>query len=115
MTRAANWKLLLVDDHALMRQTLRALLSSLASEIREAADGAEAVKIFAEQQPDWVVMDIQMTPVGGLAAAREIRRQCPSARIVMITQHDDPDLCAEAIRAGACACLFKEDLSAVLQ
>ena len=113
MTRAADWKLLIVDDHALMRQTLRALLSPLAGDIREAADGAEAVKRFVEQQPDWVIMDIQMKPVGGLAATRAIRRRFPTARIVMVTQHDDADLHAEAIQAGACACFLKENLAAV--
>jgi CheY-like chemotaxis protein len=113
MAQTAGFKLLIADDHASMRQTLRALLSPLASEIREAADGAQATRLFAEQQSDWVIMDIQMQPIGGLAATRAIRQRFPAARIVILTQYDDADLRAEAARAGACAYLLKDDLAAL--
>src|SRR5262249_54540360 len=113
MTQAAGLKLLIADDHAPMRQTLRTLLSPLASEIREAADGSQAARLFAEQQSDWVIMDFQMRPVGGLAATRVIRHRFPAARIVILTQYDDAELRAEATQAGAYAYLLKDDLGAL--
>src|SRR5262245_32561371 len=98
-----------------MRRTLRALLSPLASDIHEATDGGQAVRLFAEQQPDWVVMDVQMKPVNGLEATRAIRRRFPAARIVIVTQYDDPDLLVEAAAAGACAYILKDNLAALSQ
>jgi DNA-binding NarL/FixJ family response regulator len=110
MTPGATLKVLVADDHAPMRQILHALLASVAGEIIEAGDGAAAVRLFAESRPDWAILDIQMKPVGGLAAAREIRRRFPTARIVIVTQYDDADLREEAARAGACAYVLKDDL-----
>ena len=111
MTRTAALKLLIADDHAGMRQTLRALLSPVAGDIREATDGGEAVRLFVEMQPDWVIMDIQMKPVSGLAATRFIRDHFPTARIVIVTQYDDAELRAEAAKAGACAYVLKDELA----
>jgi DNA-binding NarL/FixJ family response regulator len=115
MTRAAGFKLLIADDHAPMRQTLRALLAPMAGAIHEAADGGQAVRLFIEQEPDWVVMDVQMKPVNGLAATRAIRSRFPGARIVIVTQYDDADLRAEAARAGAFAYVLKDDLATLTQ
>jgi CheY-like chemotaxis protein len=115
MTRSAGSNFLIADDNAPMRQMLRALLSPLASDIQEASNGEQAVRLFTEQQPDWVVMDIQMKPVNGLAATRAIRSRFPSARIVIVTQYDDADLRAEAAAAGACGYVLKEDLASLTQ
>jgi CheY-like chemotaxis protein len=115
VTRAAALTFLIVDDYAPMRQTLRALLSPIASAIREATDGAEAMRLFTEEQSDWVIMDIQMKPVSGLEATRTIRARFPAARIIIVTQYDDSDLRAEAARAGACAYLLKDDLAALIR
>jgi DNA-binding NarL/FixJ family response regulator len=115
MTETTGLKLLIADDYAPMRQTLRALLSPLASEIREATDGGQAERLFAEQQPDWVVMDVQMRPVNGLAATRAIRSRFPAARIVIVTQYDDANLRAEATACGACAYVLKDDLATLPQ
>jgi CheY-like chemotaxis protein len=115
MTQAAGFKLLIADDHAPMRQTLRALLAPLARDIHEAIDGGHAVRLFNEQQPDWVVMDVQMKPMNGLEATRAIRRRYPAARIVIVTQYDDADLKAAAAAAGACAYVLKDNLAALTQ
>ena len=115
MTQTAGLRLLIADDHAPMRQTLRALLSPIASDIQEATDGGQAVRMFAEALPDWVVMDVQMKPVNGLAATRAIRNFFPTAKIVIVTQHDDADLRAEATAAGACAYVLKDDLASLTQ
>lgn len=115
MARQTPWKLLIVDDHAPMRATLRALLAPGAGEIHEAADGAAAVAQFIAQRPDWVIMDLRMRPVNGLAATWEIRRHDPAARVVIVTQQDDPGLRAAAAEAGACAFFPKDDLEALTE
>ncbi len=104
-------KYLIVDDHAPMRLELRALLAGSEDEVCEAADSAEAEAVYEWQLPDWVIMDIQMAPVGGLTATRRIIARHPKARIVVITQFDDPDLRDVARNAGACSFVLKEDLS----
>jgi len=113
MIRPAGLKLLIADDHAPMRQTLRAILSPLAGAILEASDAMEAVRLYAEQQPDWVIMDLRMGPVGCLTATRTIRGRFPAARIVILTHYDDPELRAEAAQAGACAYVLKDNLPAL--
>jgi two-component system response regulator DegU len=115
MVRTVALKFLIADDHTAMRQTLRALLAPFASAIGEATNGSEAVGLYTEQQPDWVIMDIQMKPVGGLAATRAIRARFPAARVIIVTQYDDVGLRAEAADAGACAYFLKDDLSALTQ
>lgn len=106
-------KFLIVDDHASMRRTLRELLTIPADDVREAADGAQAEAAYEEQRPDWVIMDVQMQPVGGLAATRHIMGRHPEARVIILTQFDDPDLRVSAREAGARAYLTKDDLFAV--
>ena len=94
-----------------MRQTMVALLASVASDIKEASDGAEAVRLFAEQQPDWVIMDIHMKPMNGLEATRQLRAEFPSARVVMVSEDDSPELRAQAAAAGACEYVRKDELA----
>ncbi|MBI4661935.1 MAG: response regulator transcription factor [Verrucomicrobia bacterium] len=103
-------KLLIVDDHPAVCQWLRLVLRPLVRSFCESSDGAEAVQTYAEQQPDWVVMDIDMKPMDGLTATRLIKRQFPEARIVLMTGHEDPIFRLAAIEVGAAHFLFKEDL-----
>ncbi|HTH47800.1 MAG TPA: response regulator transcription factor [Candidatus Limnocylindria bacterium] len=103
-------KFLIVDDHASMRRTLRELLTLPADDVREAVDGGQAEVVFEEQRPDWVIMDVQMHPVGGLAATRHIMARHPEARVIMISQFDDVDLRSSAREAGARAYVIKDDL-----
>ncbi len=103
-------KYLIVDDHAPTRRAVRDVLASAADEVREASDGSEATATYDEQRPDWVIMDVQMQPMGGIAATRQITRRHPGARIVIFTQHDDPDLRAVASEAGASAFMTKDDI-----
>ena len=111
--RLRHIKFLIVDDHAPMRRTLRELLAAEGDDVREAGDGAQAEVAYEEQHPDWVIMDVQMQPVGGLVATRHITARHPEAKIVIITQFDDPDLRASARAAGALVCLTKDNLFAV--
>ena len=103
-------KIVIADDDARMRQMLRQIVCSLASAVFEAADGGEAVALCAVERPDWVLMDLRMKPMDGLHATAEIRARFPETRIAIVTQHDDAELQAEAIQAGACAYVLKENL-----
>jgi DNA-binding NarL/FixJ family response regulator len=69
-----------------------------------------ALAAYREHQPAWVLMDIQMTVMDGLEATREIIAAFPLARIIIVTQHGDPQTRASALQNGACAFLLKDDL-----
>lgn len=103
-------KLLIVDDNRPMRQMLKTVLSEVAPEIYEASDGGEAIESYKQHQPDWVLMDIQMKSLDGIAATRQIRNQFPGARILILTSHDDAELRCAAEEAGACGYVLKENL-----
>src|SRR5262245_460587 len=104
-------KIMIVDDHAEIRRLLRSMFSDLTSEVTECADGAHAVEAFAQHRPDWTIMDIAMKGVNGLEATRRIQNKFAGSRIVMLTQHDTPQMRAAALEAGACAFVSKENLA----
>ena len=96
-------RLLLVDDHALFRKGLAALLAtdSAFRVVGEARDGREALKKATELKPDLVLMDIHMPGIGGLEATRLIRESLPSTKVVILTiSEEDTDL-FDAIKSGA--------------
>ena len=103
-------KYLLVDDHAGFRQTVRDFLPGSPVELIECGDGSAAVDLFASHQPDWTLMDIEMPEMDGLEATRSIRSQSPKARIIVLTQHDSPELREQARAAGATAYVVKDRL-----
>ena len=103
-------RLLIVEDHGPMRRLIKSMLRDLAAEVRECADGAEALAAYAEFGPDWVLMDIKMAGLDGIAATRQILAADPRARIVIVTDYDDAHLREAARSAGACQYLLKEDL-----
>jgi two-component system response regulator NreC len=96
-------KVLIVDDHNLVRDGIRALLSLVADidVIGEAANGKEALEKVREQVPDIVLMDLAMPIMGGLEATRRIRREFPETRVIVITQYDDSEYVIPVIEAGA--------------
>lgn len=102
--------LLIVEDNPAMRRLMRRLVADLADEIGECSDGVEAVALYAELQPDWVLMDIEMPRLNGLAATRRIKADFPEARIVIVTNYDDATLRRAAEQAGACGYALKENL-----
>ena len=103
-------KLLLVDDNSEIRRMLRRLLSDLSTDIVECAEGSEVLSAYTRQQPDWVLMDIAMGEVDGITATRQLRAADPAARILIVTNHDNPTLRAAAQAAGACGYVLKENL-----
>jgi two-component system invasion response regulator UvrY len=102
-------KVLLVDDHAVVRTGFRLLLQSLAevSEVYEAESGEVACQRYAELAPHVVVMDLAMPGMGGLEALRRIRVRDPHARVLALSAHDDPMHARRALREGALGFLSK--------
>jgi len=105
-----NMKLLIVEDSPSIRLMMRRVVADLANEIRECGDGAEALEAYRELQPDWVLMDLHMPNLNGLAATQQILGYDPSAQIVIVTNYDDVALRSAAAQAGACGYVLKEDL-----
>jgi NarL family two-component system response regulator LiaR len=106
-------KLLIVEDNADMRRLITGLVCDLAETIDECSDGADALATYVECRPDWVLMDIKMARLDGIAATRQIIAAFPEAQIVIVTDYSDAKLRAEATAAGACAYVIKEDLLAL--
>ncbi len=96
-------RILIADDHALFREGLGALLSSIpdAEVVGEAATGEEAVSRAAQLQPDVMLMDIQMPGINGIEATRRIVRERPDVGIIVVTMFEDDDSVFAAMRAGA--------------
>ena len=94
-------RVLLADDHTIVRQGLRILLQREGFEVvGEAANGAEAVRLATETTPDVVVLDYGMPLMNGLTAAREIMVVCPRAKLILLTMHADDRYVLEAVRLG---------------
>ena len=101
---------LIVDDHAQVRQIIRSVIADLTPDIRECASGEEALVACADRPPDWVLMDIQLLGMDGLSAARTIVATWPAVRVCIVTNYDDLALRADASTAGASAYVVKENL-----
>src|SRR5947209_2218536 len=102
-------RLLLVDDHPLVREGLRALLTSLPNMtvVGEASDGEEAVIMALEQQPDIILMDLHMPKLNGIEATRRILQASPHIGILVLTMPGDDDSVFGAMRAGARGYILK--------
>lgn len=96
-------RILVVDDHPVMRHGLKSLLGAQQGweVIDEAADGMEAVDKASRLNPDVVVLDVSMPRMNGLEACRLIRGSAPECEILIVTQHDSPQMMREALDAGA--------------
>ena len=104
-------RVLLADDHALMREGLRAILTreSDMEVVGEASSGLEAVELCRTLSPDIVIMDVAMEDLNGVEATRRIRERDSSIRIVALSSHCDSRFIAQMLRAGASAYVLKEN------
>lgn len=94
-------RVLLADDHALVRQGLKTLLEKEGLQVAgEASDGQEAVRLVSAVLPDVAILDISMPLLNGLDAAREIHGAFPRTRTILLTRHDEDQYVTEALRAG---------------
>jgi len=102
-------RVLLADDHQLLRQAIRRALEEAGMDVvAEAGDGGEAVRLAGELQPDVVVMDVSMPVLDGIEATRRIHDDYPNLPIVIITMHGDEALRRDAVNAGAAGFLTKD-------
>ena len=102
--------ILIAEDNQLMRAMLRSLVDDIDPDILECSDGASASRLFESHRPSWVLMDVQMGEHDGLTATRAITDRFPSARIVIVTEHDDEATRKRAFEAGATDFFGKDDL-----
>jgi DNA-binding NarL/FixJ family response regulator len=111
-TRAiARPRLLLADDHDLLLEAFRRLLEPEFTIMRAVTDGESLVQAALSLRPDAVISDIAMPGLGGLSAVRRVHASLPAVRFIILTMHDDPELVAEALRAGASAYVLKRSSS----
>lgn len=103
-------KVLVVDDNPKARQLIKDFVLTESDVSFECEDGAEALNAYIEFQPDWVLMDWDMKEVNGLVATKNIIAEFPNAKILMVTNYDEPDLRQAATQAGAIGYFKKEDL-----
>ena len=102
-------RVLLADDHTLLREGLRRALEEAGLEVvGEAADGAQAIALAEQHQPDVVLMDVSMPGTDGVEATRAIRTRYPAVDVVILTMHADPAVVQSAVRAGAAGYLVKD-------
>jgi DNA-binding NarL/FixJ family response regulator len=109
MSSPETIRVVVVDDHQIVRDGLVALLGALegVEVVGTAADGKDALHVVTETQPDVVIMDIQMPEVDGIEATRFITGRSPAPRVVMLTMNEDDDTVLSAMRAGASGYLLK--------
>ncbi len=115
--RGRTIRLLLADDHPIVRDGLRSSFEGVQhiAIVGEAATGEEAVRLTSELQPDVVLMDISMPEMGGLEAARLIRERHPLIKVVVLTVHDSKEYIVQILRAGAAGYVRKDASAAALR
>src|SRR3990172_968814 len=103
-------RILLAEDHDLVRAGFRALLQNLpdVEVVAEADDGREALRLAAAHRPDVVLMDIAMPGLNGLESTRQIRRDYPDVRVIILSMHTAEEYVLQSLRAGAAGYLLKD-------
>jgi two-component system NarL family response regulator len=110
MPRSAPIRLLIADDHLVVRMGLRSMIDTQPCMVvvAEAANGREAIELFREHKPDIALMDLRMPVLGGVEATIAIREEFPDARVIVLTTYDGDENIYRALRAGAMAYLLKD-------
>jgi DNA-binding NarL/FixJ family response regulator len=110
-------RILIADDHALVRAGFRSLLDNLpdCAVVAEVGDGHEALRLVEQLQPDVVLMDVKMPTLNGLEATARISRDYPAVRVVILSMYTNEEYVLQALRAGAAGYLLKDAATAELQ
>lgn len=108
-------RVLLADDHRMLREAFAQLLAPSCEVIGTVADGRALLAAAATQNPDIVILDIAMPLLNGLDATRQLKRVMPQVKVIILTINEDPELAAEALRAGASSYLLKNSAVTELQ
>lgn len=110
-------RILLADDHVLVRAGIRTLLDQLpgVTVVAEASDGREALQLAAKNQPDLAILDVAMPVLNGLEATTRLRQQFPSLRVLVLSMHANEEYVQQAFRAGAAGYLLKKSAVAELE
>jgi two-component system NarL family response regulator len=109
-TAPAQIRVLIVDDHAAMREGLRAMIDHQPdmAVVAEGANGQEAITLYRQRRPDVTLMDVSLPLLSGVEATRKIRDEFPDARIIVVTTYDDDDILFGAFDAGVMGFLLKD-------
>jgi len=113
---SAPVRILLADDHAVLRSGLRLLLTNTNEYevVGEASSGIETLSLAEQLQPDLILLDLSMPALGGLEALPTLRKLVPSTRILILTMHDDPQYLRQALKHGASGYVLKKAADADL-
>ncbi|MDO8434304.1 MAG: response regulator transcription factor [Candidatus Binatus sp.] len=115
MQSSERIRVLLADDHRILREALRSVLSAECDVVAEASSGEQAVQLVAQLKPHVAVVDISMPGIGGLAAARQIRRRSPACKVLVLSQYEDEEYVLEAFgEAHVAGYLVKTDAASAL-
>jgi len=106
-------KLLIVDDNPDIRRLLKNICISHFNKIFECEDGLDAVKIYEEEKPDWVLMDIKMKYLDGISATKQIVDKNPGAKIIILSQYNDKNIIEASLNSGALNFVPKENMMKV--
>ena len=109
-------RVMIADDHAILRAGLRMLVNAQADMevVSEASDGEKAIQTARETRPDVAVLDLTMPRIGGMKALQAMAQDCPEIRVLVLTMHDDPAYLRSALAAGASGYLLKRAVDSEL-
>ena len=108
-------RVVLADDHFLVRQGLKSLLEREKFQVvAEASDGQEVISLTESLHPDIAVIDISMPTLNGIDAARELARSCPKTKLILLTQHEEEQYIYEALKAGVKGYVLKSQVASDL-
>lgn len=110
MTKPLLQNLLIVEDNSSMRRLIRSIVEDLAVNIHECEDGEEALAVYEEIYPEWILMDVEMEQKDGFTATQEIIEAHPEAKILILTKYGTERMREKARLVGASEYVLKEDL-----
>ncbi len=116
LERKSKIRVMIADDHAILRSGLRLLVNAQADMevVAEAPDGEQAIQAAHETKPDVALMDLTMPGTGGMRALQEILRDCPETRVLVLTMHNDPAYLRSVLSAGASGYVLKRSVDSEL-